>query len=114
MPLGPLRDTNSHFLHLGRWLAGLVLLLVCLTGASQHAWSGSGFIDFFNEDLFFERVQALSRIKVGTTATQVVRLAGEPVEKTALDDGSRGSLPLPGALTRQTGFMAPGLPRVIN
>ncbi len=45
-------------------------------------------LDFFNESLFFEKVNQLSRISLGMSEAEVIRTAGPPMQKMSLGDGT--------------------------
>ncbi len=71
-------------------LLGL-LMAVALLGAlpGKAAVAANDAIDVYNEDVFFEKVNALGKIPIGTTEAEVIRAVGAPVDKKPLGDGSR-------------------------
>lgn len=69
-------------------LLGL-LLAVALAGFTGKAAVAAGeAIDVYNEDVFFEKVNALGKIPIGATEAEVIRAVGAPVDKKQLSDGS--------------------------
>ena len=85
-----LPNSNLGLRRQGRRLVWLLLLVAVLLGAAPYNSSaGNAFIEFYNEDLFFEKVNALGQIKIGASTAEVIGMVGEPVEKTALGDGSK-------------------------
>lgn len=85
-----LTNSNPVLWNQGRRLVWLLLLVAMLLGpVPNNSSAGNAFIEFYNEDLFFEKVSALGQVKIGASAAEVVTMVGEPVEKTALRDGSK-------------------------
>lgn len=76
------RQTRAFF--------GLLLSLAILAGLTGKLTAAADdAIHMYNEDLFFEKVNALEKIPIGATQAEVIRMVGEPVDKTHLLDGSK-------------------------
>lgn len=68
---------------------GLLLAVVILAGVSgQAAAAANDATQLYNEDLFFEKINALNKVPIGASEADVIRAVGEPVDKTRLGDGS--------------------------
>ncbi len=81
---------SSGFRRRSRRIIWVVLFVAILAGATGNQTTArNDAIDFFNEDLFFEKINALNTIRIGATEIEVIRTLGEPVAKTVLSDGSR-------------------------
>lgn len=72
-----------------RQLPWLLLAAALLAGVTGTMAASGDAIEFYNEDLFFEKVNALSKVPLGATETEVIRAVGEPVAKTRLQDGTQ-------------------------
>jgi hypothetical protein len=71
-------------------LLGLLLAVAMLAGVTgKAAAAADDATKMYNEDLFFEKVNALNKIPIGATEAEVIRAVGEPLDKTHLHDGSR-------------------------
>lgn len=71
-------------------LLGLLVAVALLAGVTgQGAAAAEDAIQLYNEDLFFEKINALNKVPIGATEAEVIRAVGEPVDKTHLSDGSK-------------------------